>query len=295
MSARFAALLCCLLLLTGCGTRTVAVIDDKGFAEMSRRMPEEMRARKLLTQEGDYYSRPAAARPYGDILFATLSPDFLFDDTGGHVYLGETFRATRTPSSRVSLRENGFTLRHPTQIVTVAMLGELDWDDNGSDEWLVSCRVEPLRGSRVRTYYLLRPPRTRASPSRPAWPRCTNATGWPAPCMSITRSSCAARATTAASPPPRCRIPSRACNRSPNRQQPERTPPRPADWKSTAFRDKHHLLLVWGGRGPLPRRGRWQIRCRCLLGDEEALQASAAEQRGLPPSKNVMGPEPKKA
>lgn len=165
MSARFAALLCCLLLLTGCGTRTVAVIDDKGFAEMSRRMPEEMRARKLLTQEGDYYSRPAASRPYGDILYNTLSPDFLFDDTGGHVYLGETFHATRTPSSRMSLRENGFTLRHPTQIVTVAMLGELDWDDNGSDEWLVSCRVEPLRGSRVRTYYLLvSPPAHKGQP-----------------------------------------------------------------------------------------------------------------------------------
>ena len=35
------------------------------------------------------------------------------------------------------------------------------WDDNGSDEWLVSCRVEPLRGSRVRTYYLLVPPPAR--------------------------------------------------------------------------------------------------------------------------------------
>ena len=65
MPARFAALLCCVFLLAGCGARTVAVIDDKGFAEMSRRMPDEMRARKLLTQEGDYYSRPAAVRRSG--------------------------------------------------------------------------------------------------------------------------------------------------------------------------------------------------------------------------------------
>lgn len=161
MPARFAALLCCVFLLAGCGARTVAVIDDKGFAEMSRRMPDEMRARKLLTQEGEYFSRPATVRPYGDILYNTLSPDFLFDDTGGHVYLGETFRTTRTPSSRISIRKNGFVLRHPTQIVSVAMLGELDWDDNSTDEWLVSCRVEPLRGSRVRTYYLLVPPPVR--------------------------------------------------------------------------------------------------------------------------------------
>lgn len=159
MVFRSAALLVCLCLLAGCGARTVSVIDDKGFAEMSRRMPEEMRARRLLTSDGDYLTRlTPEARPYGEILFATLSPDFLFDDTGGHVYFGETFRATRTPSSRVSMRKNGFTLRHPTQIVTVSMLGVLDWDDDGTDEWLASCRVEPLRGSRVRTYYILIPP-----------------------------------------------------------------------------------------------------------------------------------------
>ncbi|HJA80092.1 hypothetical protein [uncultured Desulfovibrio sp.] len=163
MFFRSAALLICLCLLAGCGARTVAVIDDKGFAEMSRRMPEEMRARKLLTKDGDYLSRlDFESRPYGDILFATLSPDFLFDDTGGHVYFGETFRATRTPTSRVSLRENGFTLRHPTQTVTLSMLGVLDWDDDGTDEWLAACRVEPLRGSRVRTYYILIPPPARA-------------------------------------------------------------------------------------------------------------------------------------
>lgn len=163
MLVRSAALLVCLCLLAGCGVRTVSVIDDKGFAEMSRRMPEEMRARKLLTAEGDYLTRlTPETRAYGEILLATLSPDFLFDDTGGHVYLGETFRATRTPSSRVSIRDNGFTLRHPTQIVTVSMLGVLDWDGNGTDEWLASCRVEPLRGSRVRTYYILIPPPVRA-------------------------------------------------------------------------------------------------------------------------------------
>lgn len=161
MPFRVAALLVCLCLLAGCGARTVSIIDDKGFAEMSRRMPDEMRARKLLTADGDYLARlTPEARPYGEILFAALSPDFLFDDTGGHVYFGETFRATRTPSSRVSIRENGFTLRHPTQIVTVSMLGILDWDDNGTEEWLASCRVEPLRGSRVRTYYILIPPPT---------------------------------------------------------------------------------------------------------------------------------------
>ena len=149
--------------LCGCGSRSVALVDEKGFAEMSRRMSKEMQARELLDKNGAYVQRLSVSdEHYGDVLYTTLSPDFLFDDAGGqHVYLGETFRDTRTPSSYVHTTPEGFTIQHPTQRITLRMLAILDWDNDGQDEWMLSCKVEPMLGSRVRTYYVLVPPPAR--------------------------------------------------------------------------------------------------------------------------------------
>ena len=164
MIVRVLVLLVLAGMLCGCGARPVTLVDEKGFVEMSRRMPKEMQARQLLTDDGAYVQRLSGSSvTYGELLYTTLSPDFLFDDTGGqHVYLGETFRDTRTPSSFVHTSATGFTIQHPTQRITLRMLAILDWDDDGQDEWMLSCKVEPLRGSRVRTYYVLVTPPSRS-------------------------------------------------------------------------------------------------------------------------------------
>ncbi len=142
-------------------TRPVDVVEKKDFIQMARAMRTEMQSRGLLDKDGFYKETIPAASDgvaYGEILYRQLSPSFMFDDTAGHVYLGETFRATRTPRSRVQQHAHGFTIFHPTQTLRVTMLAIADWDDDGEKEWIVSCRVVPLRGGRTREYYLLVPP-----------------------------------------------------------------------------------------------------------------------------------------
>ena len=119
---------------------------------------QEMKARGLLTDDGSYISLPGGGgENYGEILFRQLSPEFLFNDRG-HVYLGSTFAATRTPSSHATVRKTGFTIVHPTQTINLAMLGIVDWNNDEKDEWLIACDVRPHLGSESRTYYVLVPP-----------------------------------------------------------------------------------------------------------------------------------------
>ena len=144
---RFLLLLCAAFLLAGCGAKGVTVVDKPGFVTMSQRMPQEMKARGLLTDDGSYISLPGGGgENYGEILFRQLSPEFLFNDRG-HVYLGSTFAATRTPSSHATVRKTGFTIVHPTQTINLAMLGIVDWNNDEKDEWLIACDVRPHLGS----------------------------------------------------------------------------------------------------------------------------------------------------
>lgn len=162
---RFLLLLCAAFLLAGCGAKGVTVVDKSGFVTMSQRMPQEMKARGLLTDDGSYISLPGGGgENYGEILFRQLSPEFLFNDRG-HVYLGSTFAATRTPSSHATVRKTGFTIVHPTQTINLAMLGIVDWNNDEKDEWLIACDARPHLGSESRTYYVLVPPPLRKGES----------------------------------------------------------------------------------------------------------------------------------
>ena len=55
---RFLLLLCAAFLLAGCGAKGVTVVDKPGFVTMSQRMPQDMKARGLLTDDGSYISLP---------------------------------------------------------------------------------------------------------------------------------------------------------------------------------------------------------------------------------------------
>ncbi|MDR3357387.1 MAG: hypothetical protein LBN96_00700 [Desulfovibrio sp.] len=159
MFTRFFPPLCLVALLAGCGVKPVTVIDENGFARLAQRMPKELQARRLLTDDGSWLMAfsPLGRGEYGETLFRRLSPSFMFGDSG-HVYLGETFAATLLQTSRVRHRSNGFSISHPTQEIDLDMVAILDWNDDGEDEWLVSCLVEPKKGGLTRTYYVLVPP-----------------------------------------------------------------------------------------------------------------------------------------
>ncbi|WP_291440211.1 hypothetical protein [Desulfovibrio sp.] len=157
---RFCALLCLGVLLFGCSTRPVVVVEKDQFIRMARAMPKELQARNLLDDKGSYVAPMSFAgyKSYGETLFRRLSPSFMAGETSHDVYLGSTFAATMQPDSRVTHWDNGFRIRHATQTLTANMVAIADWNGDGQDEWIVACTVEPRMGGRTRTYYLLVPP-----------------------------------------------------------------------------------------------------------------------------------------
>ena len=159
---RLCALLCLGCLLFGCGTtRPVVVVEKEEFMRMTHNMKKELQARNLLDADGSYTAPMSFAgmKDYGDILFRRLSPDFMQQpDTAHDIYLGPTFAATILPDSRVKHWDNGFSINHATQKITVHMVGITDWNGDGQEEWVVSCLVQPKWGGRDRTYYVLVPP-----------------------------------------------------------------------------------------------------------------------------------------
>ena len=153
-----AACLCLsVLLAAGCSGKQVHVTTESEFNLMARRLPSILRDRGLIDEKGAYYapvfSVPELPAAVGEYLFQRLSPAFRFRVDPS--LLPPTFALSRTAGDTVEMRPYGFVLGQGTDIVTVALLAQADWNDDGA-KWLVLCRIKPLLGKdNMRDYYLL--------------------------------------------------------------------------------------------------------------------------------------------
>lgn len=134
-------------------------VDERACGQFVQRFPKAAQQRNI----DDLSTSAFDSELYGDILFRQLSPDFLTQEPGHDVYLGETFHRTLTPQSH-EFRDRdgqGFSIVHPSQKLSVRMLAVVDWNGDGTEEWLARCRVENYIGGLISDYYLLVPvPRT---------------------------------------------------------------------------------------------------------------------------------------
>lgn len=151
---KYAIILCVCALLGACG-KSVTVIQAYQFKRMADRMPAELEARGII--DSARYYRPTLKADkaderddYGSILYARLAPDFVLEDTHG----AQTFAATLTPRQRVTMRQAGFSIAEPRRTVHVDMVAIADWDDDGSDDWIIAATVERA-GLVQRVFYAL--------------------------------------------------------------------------------------------------------------------------------------------
>ena len=167
MSARFSLFLrlfftVCLCLAVclsaGCAGKQVRVTAESEFNVMAKRLAPLLRDRGVIDERGAYvapmFGSPELPSPLGDYLFQRLSPAFRFKVDPA--LLPPTFALSRTAGDVVEMQPYGFMLAQGADIVTVTLLAETDWNDDGANEWLVLCRVKPLVGkNNMRDYYLL--------------------------------------------------------------------------------------------------------------------------------------------
>ena len=141
-------------MLTACAG--FSVVDEKGYGEAARLMPKQFESHGLpLTGDAGFQMNRT---PYASILFKQLSPNFMQGQVATY-YLGDTFAQTLQPRrSAFSPSKNGFVIEHLTQRIHLTMLAVCDWNNDGDEEWLVSCMVRPKRGGHEKTWFLLVPP-----------------------------------------------------------------------------------------------------------------------------------------
>lgn len=148
---------CSLVLLGGCSTRSVSVVNESEFTSMARRLTPLLQHQGLLDEGGAYVTPlfasdkiPAAV---GESLFARLSPAFRFKVDPA--LLPATFAAARTPHDTLTMRPDGFVMDRGLESITVALLASVDWNGDGSENWLLLCRVATPRTGGLIDYYLL--------------------------------------------------------------------------------------------------------------------------------------------
>ncbi|MEG2173581.1 MAG: hypothetical protein RRY29_10055 [Desulfovibrionaceae bacterium] len=151
-------MLLCSTFLTGCAGKTVDVVQPKQFKILADHMGKELIAHNILDENGSYVA-PAfsqAGDNYGQHLYKRLSPAFIFEDTA-YGMNAPTFAGSISPSDRAKVGENGFVIKYLQRTVTVNMIALVDWDGDGTNDWLISCLVEPHNGARTRDYTIIIP------------------------------------------------------------------------------------------------------------------------------------------
>lgn len=156
------ALTSCVLLalavsfIAGCAAKPVRVTDEPEFIIMARRIAPVLRERNILDDQGAYVTSLFMAslpEQVGESLFHRLSPAFRFQVDPS--LLPATFAASRTQEDSLEMRPYGFILGQGIENVSVSLLAQMDWDDNGTEDWLLLCRIASLQGVTLRDYYLL--------------------------------------------------------------------------------------------------------------------------------------------
>ena len=140
MHSRFSFLLVLVLLtfLGGCAASgSPHAVDERGCSRFAHLFPKAAQERGIdgLTTSGFDSER------YGDVLFRQLSPDFINQEPGHDIYLGENFHRTLTPQSHVFRDKDGqgFSIVHPSQKLSVRMLAVVDWNGDGVYDHATIC------------------------------------------------------------------------------------------------------------------------------------------------------------
>lgn len=156
-SGKFFGIVLLALMLTGCGTKTVQIVNENEFNLMGRRITSLLQNRGVLNAEGGYVSAmlPISAfpSPAGEALYTGLSPAFRFKLDPKLV--PPNFAASKGPTDTLEIRKDGFHMTQGADTITVTLLGGTDWTGDGGDEWFVLCRVNSFVNGTDRDYYLV--------------------------------------------------------------------------------------------------------------------------------------------
>lgn len=155
MNKLFFSLITCLC-LAACApqnSRMVDALNGGQFVAMSRAMRPVMLKKHMVDNNGDWYSPMLSLRPQsaGKTLLERLSPAFRFP----HAKVAPTFRAMFSQNAKATLDKNRAVIEEGMMRIELELVAITDWNNDGTDDWLVVCRSGYIDSPRrFREYYL---------------------------------------------------------------------------------------------------------------------------------------------
>ena len=149
----------CSFMLAACapqGLRLVDTKDDASFAAMYHAMKPAMVQKKMAGSDGSWYTPLVSLGPdnAGQRLVDGLSPKFL--GTEWNEPTTKVFRDILSPWDKLSIGPYSATLRMGRHSIKLQLTAITDWNEDGKDDWLVTCRVTPKNTPlESREYFLL--------------------------------------------------------------------------------------------------------------------------------------------
>lgn len=156
---RLAAVLCSALMLSACaphGMRMVDTKDDASFAAMYHAMKPAMLKKELVDAKGNWYAPVVSLGPEdaGMAFLNRLSPKFCNADLGEPAV--ESFRAMTTPEDEVKAGPWSASIRTQDWSLKLQLTAVTDWNGDGRDDWLVTCRLALAKSpAESKEYFLL--------------------------------------------------------------------------------------------------------------------------------------------
>ena len=153
------AILFCAFLLAACapqGLHLVDTRDDASFAAMYRAMKPAMLQKKMVGSDGSWYTPlvSSGADNAGQCLVDRLSTEFL--GTEWKDPMDKVFRDLLSPQDALSVGPYSATLRMAGHSIKLQLTAVTDWNEDGKDDWLVTCLVTPKKAPHEpREYFLL--------------------------------------------------------------------------------------------------------------------------------------------
>lgn len=132
------------VMLSSCAPQGMHMVDSKddvSFASMYHAMKPAMLEKKLVDQSGNWYAPIFSSGPSdaGLRLVDQLCPKFMGDAWSEPA--ARVFRDLVSPQDRLSIGPYSATLRTTDHIVKLQLSAVSDWNNDGKDDWLVSCSI----------------------------------------------------------------------------------------------------------------------------------------------------------
>lgn len=143
-----------IILIAGCTTKTICVIDQQEFSVMYHHLAPLLWNKNIVDSNGYYQEQINKRLPpkIGDYLFQHLPVNLTSSTTKTNIL---TFAQSQNPYTKITITHYGFSFQDNKRKIQIKLIAQTDWFNKGNNDWIVLYHVHSPNIST--NYYLILP------------------------------------------------------------------------------------------------------------------------------------------